>query len=414
MNKAALIHLVSFLSRKTLYRWGLLGFWGCFYGVGFAQTPDPYVGTFKADQADIVLNITQRNNRYEGVFTVEGKRYDCVATRVVAGVSGTYSDNGNPIEFSLGKLLGEYFITTQGVNIPMKRTSVTPVFGGTAGAKPPTQTAPSSQPPAQVARSSGKMYSSSAGYSFNGPAGWNLQGQENGGYAFMRSGQQTVLSVSPHAYSTVDAIWNDAYDQNDAASNTFLKVRKERYGSNGVLASFDGTMQGTPVVLTTLTLLSPHGGGVTFTSIAPRGEHSDELPQTLKSMAVGAAFSKPQTSPAAEQWRSRLNGRQLLYLYTGNGYSEKKTFDLCSNGTFISGGDTSASSSGGFGGDFSAVTQGGGSGTWRVGAEGNQTVLVFSFRNGNTSRFTLAPAPNGTSVLLNGKKYFVQASPSCR
>ncbi|AXE17541.1 hypothetical protein DR864_07245 [Runella rosea] len=383
----------------------------------FAQNPDPYVGTFKAEQADILLNITQRNNRYEGVFVAEGKRYNCVANRVVAGVSGTYSDNGQDIEFSLGKLLGEYFITTQGVTIPMKRTSVTPSFSNAPSTSPSTAAAQPAQPQVTTptaARASGKMYTSASGYSFNSPAGWNLQGQENGGYSFLRSGQQTVLSVSPHAYPTIQAILNDIYDQNDAASNTYLKVRKERYGSNGVLATYDGTMQGTPAVLTILSLLSPYGGGVTFTTIAPRSEHTTELPQTLKSMAASAAFSKPQTSPAAEQWRNRLNGKQLLYFYTASGYSEKQTFDLCSNGTFISGGDTSASSSGGFGGDFSAVTQGGGSGTWRVGAEGNQVILIFNYRNGNTARFSVATAPNGTSVLLNNKKYFVQASPSCR
>lgn len=381
----------------------------------FSQTPDPYVGTFKAEQADIVLNIMQRNNRYEGIFTAEGKQYNCVATRVVAGVSGTYTDNGQAIEFSLGKLLGEYFITTQGVNIPMKRTSVIPSFSNTATTNPPTNSTQSAQTTVPSAsKSSGKMYTSASGYSFNGPAGWNLQGQQNDGFVFVRTGQQTMLSVTPHAYSSIEAISNDLFDQNDAASNTHLKVRKERYGSNGVLAIFEGTMQGTPVVISTLSLLSPHGGGVSFSTIAPRAEHSNEFLQILKSMAASATFSKPQSSPAAEQWRNRLNGKQLLYLYTGSGYSEKKTFDLCSNGTFISGGDTSASSSGGFGGDFSAVTQGGGSGTWRTGSEGGQVVLIFTFRNGSTSRFSLEVAPNGTSVLLNGKKYFVQASPSCR
>lgn len=417
MIKLPLISSTYSAFRSTFNPLMLLPLFGIMPFCTFSQTPDPYVGTFKAEQADIVLNIMQRNNRYEGIFTAEGKQYNCVATRVVAGVSGTYTDNGQAIEFSLGKLLGEYFITTQGVNIPMKRTSITPSFSNLATTNPPagsTQSASAQTTVPSASKSSGKMYTSASGYSFNGPTGWNLQGQQNDGFVFVRTGQQTMLSVTPHAYSSIEAISNDMFDQNDAASNTYLKVRKERYGSNGVLAIFEGTMQGTPVVITTLSLLSPHGGGVSFSTIAPRTEHSNEFLQILKSMAASAAFSKPQSSPAAEQWRNRLNGKQLLYLYTGSGYSEKKTFDLCSNGTFISGGDTSASSSGGFGGDFSAVTQGGGSGTWRTGSEGGQVVLIFTFRNGSTSRFSLAAAPNGTSVLLNGKKYFVQASPSCR
>lgn len=417
MIQSESISVVFSFSQNALSRLLLLLFWGIIHFTTFSQNPDPYVGTFKAEQADIVLNITQRNNRYEGIFTAEGKQYNCVATRVVAGVSGTYSDNGQSIEFSLGKLLGEYFITTQGVNIPMKRTSVTPSFSGASAATPSngaTSSAPVQATVPSASKSSGKMYTSTSGYSFNGPNGWNLQGQQNDGFVFSRTGQQTIMTVTPHVYSSIEAISNDLFDQNDAASNTHLKVRKERYGSNGVLAVFEGTMQGSPVVITTISLLSPHGGGVSFSTIAPRTEYNNEFLQLLKSMAASAAFSKPQSSPAAEQWRNRLNGKQLLYLYTGSGYSEKKTFDLCSNGTFISGGDTSASSSGGFGGDFSAVTQGGGSGTWRTGSEGGQVVLIFTFRNGSKSRFSLAAAPNGTSVLLNGKKYFVQASPSCR
>jgi hypothetical protein len=415
MIKISLISSTCSAFWSTFKRLLLLCIFGIIPFCTFSQTPDPYVGTFKAEQADIVLNITQRNNRYEGIFTAEGKQYNCIATRVVAGVSGTYTDNGQAIEFSLGKLLGEYFITTQGVNISMKRTSITPSFSNSAITNPPTNSTQSAQTTVPSAsKSSGKMYTSASGFSFNGPTGWNLQGQQNDGFVFMRTAQQTILSVTPHAYSSIEAISNDLFDQNDAASNTHLKVRKERYGSNGVLAVFEGTMQGTPVVITTLSLLSPYGGGVSFSTITPRTEYSNEFLQILKSMAASALFNKPQSSPAAEQWRNRLNGKQLLYLYTGSGYSEKKTFDLCSNGTFISGGDTSASSSGGFGGDFSAVTQGGGSGTWRTGSEGGQVVLIFTFRNGSTSWFSLATAPNGTSVLLNGKKYFVQASPSCR
>ncbi|MEI7581494.1 hypothetical protein [Runella sp.] len=415
MIKISLISSTCSAFWSTFKRLLLLCIFGIIPFCTFSQTPDPYVGTFKAEQADIVLNITQRNNRYEGIFTAEGKQYNCIATRVVAGVSGTYTDNGQAIEFSLGKLLGEYFITTQGVNISMKRTSITPSFSNSAITNPPTNSTQSAQTTVPSAsKSSGKMYISASGFSFNGSTGWNLQGQQNDGFVFMRTAQQTILSVTPHAYSSIEAISNDLFDQNDAASNTHLKVRKERYGSNGVLAVFEGTMQGTPVVITTLSLLSPYGGGVSFSTITPRTEYSNEFLQILKSMAASALFNKPQSSPAAEQWRNRLNGKQLLYLYTGSGYSEKKTFDLCSNGTFISGGDTSASSSGGFGGDFSAVTQGGGSGTWRTGSEGGQVVLIFTFRNGSTSRFSLATAPNGTSVLLNGKKYFVQASPSCR
>jgi hypothetical protein len=256
----------------------------------------------------------------------------------------------------------------------------------------------------------GKTYQSTAGFNFVAPNGWNLQSQENGSFGFLKAGsQQNILAVSSHAYGSVQAIMDDIYDQNDAASNTFLKAKKARYGTNGVLATFEGTTQGIPYVLTVLSLLSPQGGGAVVTSAIPKAEYTDDLLSLVKSVAATVVFGKPSASPVAEQWRNALIGKQLLYLYTGNGYSEKLSFDFCANGIFVKDGDTSYSS----GGDFSAVTQGGGSGTWRV-AAGAQVTLTLTYRDGNVAQLSLQQAPNGTSVLLNGKKYFVRESSVCR
>ncbi|GAB3510722.1 hypothetical protein GCM10027341_49460 [Spirosoma knui] len=261
-------------------------------------------------------------------------------------------------------------------------------------------------------RSTGQSFSDpNGGYQFNGPAGWTLQSQQ-GGWVFMRAGRQTILTVSPHQYASVEAVLSDAYDQQDAASNTSLQVRKERYGSNGALATFWGTLRSQPVVLTVLTLVSPNGGGVSLTTIAPQAEYNAELSQTLKSIAASVTFTKPQTSAVARQWQQRLSGRQLLYFYTASGFSEKQSYDLCANGTFIYATDASASSSNA-NDSFSAVTQDGNTGNWRVITEGSQTVVILTYRNGRVARLALTNNSGGNGILLNGKRYLTQASSMC-
>lgn len=370
-----------------------------------AQPPDPFIGTFNSVETGISLVMDRPSNRYEGLFSAQGNQYTCTATRQGNMLSGNYVDNRRPIGFTLTIVTGGYMLVTEGVRIPMQRTAqaLSSVSVSASG----TTVGPTTP------RSSGQPFSDPySGFRFNGPVGWTVLNQQ-GGWAFQQAGRQTVLTVSPHQYNSVDAVLNDVSSQQDAASHTSLQAQKERYGANGALVTFSGTLKGQSVVFTVLTLVSPHGGGVSLTAIAPRAEHVPELPQTLKAMAASVVFSRPQVSAVARQWQQRLSGRQLLHFYTTTGFSEKQSFDLCANGTFVYTTDASASSSG-FGDSFSAVTQDGHSGSWRVITEGNQVVLVFNYRTGRVARLTVTTNGDGSSLLLNGKKYLMQASPMCR
>ncbi|MBC8151627.1 MAG: hypothetical protein H7Z72_01815 [Bacteroidetes bacterium] len=375
-------------------------------GVANAQPTDPFLGTFTSAETGIKLVMAHPNSRYEGVFSVQGATYPCTATRRGNALAGHYADAGRSIEFTISTGSGGYVLTTEGINIPMQRTASPPPAGAAPRAAPP-----SGAPVA--ARASGQSFSDpDGGYRFTSPTGWTLQSQQ-GGWVFKRTGRETVLTVSPHQYASVEAVLVDVADQRDAASNTALTASKERYGANGVLVTFSGTLKGQPMVLTILTLVSPHGGGVTLTTIAPRAEHTGELPQTLKSIAATVTFSKPQMSAVARQWQQWLSGRQLLYFYTVSGFSERQSYDLCPGGTFVYNADASASSSN-INDSFSAATRGGNSGSWHVTVEGNQAVLVLNYRDGRVARLTAANNNGGNGILLNGKRYLTQASPVCR
>ncbi len=372
----------------------------------FAQNDADFTGVFESAQTGIVLSMSQKNGRFEGVFTVQNQRFACVAVRVDGGIGGTYRDGNRNVEFSLLRLLGEYFVHTEGVNIPMKRVSQ--VTSPSAGS-PSTAT---NVPPSSGKSTGTQLRDANVGYAFNAPAGWQVK-QENGNYGFTRAGEDVVLAVVPHGYNSVQTIMASHQDANDPKNNTYLKASKQTYGSQGAWLGWDGTANGQAVSLQTIALVSPYGGGVSVLLIAPKNVYRAEHRTILQSIANSVTFTKPQVSPLAEQWKSRIAGRQLLYFYTASGFSEKQSYDFCSDGTFAMNVDNSASSSD-FGGSFSAATQGGNAGTWRVVVQGNQAVLMLMLRDGGTRQFTLANTSNGVGMLLNGKKFLSQASSRCR
>lgn len=374
----------------------------------FAQNDADFTGVFESAQTGIVLSMSQKNGRFEGVFTVQNQRFTCVAVRVDGGIGGTYRDGNRNVEFSLLRLLGEYFVHTEGVNIPMKRVSQ--VTSPSAGS---SSTATTTNVPPPSGKSTGtQLRDANVGYAFNAPAGWQVK-QENGNYGFTRAGEDVVLAVVPHGYNSVQTIMASHQDASDPKNDTYLKASKQTYGNQGAWLVWDGTTNGQAVTIQTIALVSPYGGGASVLLIAPKNVYRAEHRTILQSIANSVTFTKPQVSPLAEQWKSRIAGRQLLYFYTASGFSEKQSYDFCSDGTFAMNVDNSASSSD-FGGSFSAATQGGNAGTWRVVTQGNQAVLMLMLRDGGTRQFTLANTSNGVGMLLNGKKFLSQASSRCR
>ncbi|MDX1906518.1 MAG: hypothetical protein SF053_05730 [Bacteroidia bacterium] len=129
---------------------------------------------------------------------------------------------------------------------------------------------------------------------------------------------------------------------------------------------------------------------------------------------VTQAPAGTSTGPAATQWQQRLAGKQLLYLYTGNGYSEKSTLDLCPDGTFTAGGDAHYISTGG--GDVFTYSGDDGTrrGTWQIAQQGGSPVLRLSFGQGGVRTFALTSRQASNEIGLDGKRYFVQPSGICR
>lgn len=385
---------------------------------------DHYVGTFSNSQSGLVLSMGKATDgTYQGFFQLQGQQYSfSKGVKALGMINAEYQYNGQAFAFSLSRLLGEYYITSEGNSIPVVKTANEPiaktksttVADNSHKTSPTTTSTSSPQPkvtttaPAATGARVADVYS---GYSFQLPSGWQSQ-EQGGGYVLSKAGSQVNLSVSPHDYKSLAEMRAQVIDANDPNSKTYLKGQTQNYGTNGLFVRFDGTAQGQEVVIEMVSLLSPNGGGVSIAASGAKGQYSSEYTTLIKSIANSIQFSKPQTSGIAEQWKQKIKGKRLDYYYTGNGMADHYIIHVCSEGTFVYKNDNSYSSNNAYT-DFSYASAGNDAGKWQVIARGAQPVLILRFNDGRVWEFPMSAGKAGNEILLNGKRYFVQAGTMC-
>jgi hypothetical protein len=112
----------------------------------------------------------------------------------------------------------------------------------------------------------------------------------------------------------------------------------------------------------------------------------------------------PPTTGKLSQAAGKYAGKKFLHMYTGNGYSEKWSYSLFADGSFLYQGDNSylsndASSS------FSAAGQSRNSGTWNVSAANGIEYLDLLWSDGDKGRLQITR--NSDGYLLNKTKYWL-------
>lgn len=382
---------------------------------GQTATEDPLVGYFENTESKLGLTVKKEGKQYSGDFIYQGQSYPYKeGFRFLGVLSASYAYNGNLIPFSLSGSGTAFEVISEGVTIPVTKKSnepVAPVATATATVTPKTTTAPATSS-AKVPAAAGTRYKDPFGtYSFQVPAGCSVTPTKDG-FEINCGLSGIEMTVSSHAYNSTAAVKKDAVDVNDASSAVSLKASTSDYNSNGVLVHYEGKASGSPLVIESLVLVSPHGGGA---SVAAKGgmlNYTPAVTATLKSIANSMQFTKPTVSADAQQWITKLKGKQLLYLYTASGYSEKYSYDLCVNNTFVAAGDNSYTSTG-YDSNASGASSSGGSGTWKIISQGSASMLVLTFNNGTIKTFEITARSASNEVGLNGKRYFIQASKSC-
>ena len=393
---------------------------------GQSSNEDHYVGTFSNSQSGLVLSMDKANDgTYQGFFQLQEQKYTFSnGTKLLGMINAEYQYNGQNFAFSLSRLMGEYYVTSEGVSIPVVKTANQPVTATKSTAdtgntpKTSTATSPTTSNGAGAkatttapAATGTRIADPTSGYSFQTLAAWKSQ-EQGGGFVLNKVGTEVSMSVSPHEYKSLAEMRAQVLDANDPASNTYLKAQTQAYGSNGLFIRFDGTAQGKAVVIEMISLLSPNGGGVTVAATGVKDQYGAEFTSLIKSVANSVQFSKPQTSSLAEQWKQKIKGKRLDYYYTGNGMADHYIIHLCSEGTFVYKNDNSYSSNNAYT-DFSYASAGADAGKWQVVAKGTQPTLILRFNDGRVWEYPLSPGKAGNEILLNGRRYFVQAGTMC-
>ena len=128
----------------------------------------------------------------------------------------------------------------------------------------------------------------------------------------------------------------------------------------------------------------------------------DELSRSINWQPPKTTIAKP----SARQLTQYLSNRKLIRLYTGSGYREKETINLCNNKRFVR-----YFESGGFGGGVSMVSQDNNQGTWTTSGSQQNGQLTLQYDDASVSQYSLEVKKDG--VYLNGSRFFRDGSADC-
>lgn len=384
-------------------------------------------GTFFNTQIGLSISLTGNNGNYTGQYNLQDQAFPITAqTQSEHTLVGSYPYFGNIVPIQLMLIEGSYILITEGVTVPLtfaavqpdenqlasNRNEIIPVKSPTQGEEIAINIPPSSTQTSHL-KAAGRAFADPyAGFRFNIPNDWTGQEVENGSYLIGHTKKAGFILVMPHQYASVNEMYQEsAQGIHEEGIQLTPTSGVQKYGRKGLIANYNGAIQGQMVKAHAIGLLSPHGGGLTMLIAVRNDLYTNDYLTTLQSIANSVTFSKPKTSPVAGQWKNRINGKRLLYMKTANGMSKKITIDLCSSGNF----GYNSNSSGMSGGPtvLTYAGQDGGQGTWKIISRRNAAILVLNYNTGEFAEYQLANGASNGQIQLDGRRYFVQEESGC-
>jgi hypothetical protein len=250
-----------------------------------------------------------------------------------------------------------------------------------------------------------RLSSDGEGYSFAAVKSWSNTASGDG-FAIVNPAKTIVVAVKAHSYRDFAAFAADANLERDGLE---LVGKPQDVKGGQIFRTVKRSPQGMAVIDTAV-VFSANGGGVVVVAITDEANAATGF-NTAAAIANSVQFFQPKVSATAEKVRSVLAGKRLLYLFTGNGYSERKDIVLCSNGAFYQSTDMGGFTPGNVDGPSFAAT-GGKRGRWSVSSNGAK--LVMAFDAAGTVAYTLAARQASNEIGMNGQRWFVQSQSVCR
>lgn len=390
----------------------------------FAQN-NSFKGTFLNKEIGLSLFLNGTAGNYTGQFKLQDQSFEVTAQQETAhSIIGRYPYFGNEVPIQVMKTEGNYILITEGVTIPLtflpvqseaqRRSSGALTAANLNGN---TQSAGTENLPF-VNNNSGKKASGKSfgdaysGYQFNIPSDWVGKQVDGGSYLIGHNTKPGFILVMPNQYTSLSQMQQESIQGIQEEGIHLMPTGGiEKYGNNGLLANYSGTIEGQIVTAHAIGFVAPHGNGLTILIAVRKDLYQQAYLSILQSIANTVTFSKPTMSPVAGQWKNRIKGKRLLYLKTANGFSDKVIIDLCSSGQF-----GYSSNSSGMSGGTSVLTyagQDGGQGTWKIISRGQTPVLMLTYNSGEFAEYNLTNGTSNGQIQLNGRRYFIQEESSC-
>lgn len=249
------------------------------------------------------------------------------------------------------------------------------------------------------------------GLSFDIPTGW--RGQVDGEYIVL--GHETVpglLILSANTAPNTTALKKQAeegvLDEGVQLSPHGEFIIKNK---NRVEGMYTGTFNGQDVKGYVIGLINGLGKGMNVLILTESTKFTQAHQKEADKLARSVVFSKAEDSQATTFWKQKLIGNQLYFGLTRGDGSEKRTIDLCSDGSFTYYGNSHIAfdESYGFG---SAGNNEHNTGTYTIYSLGSSSVLELTFTNGKIVEYDLSTNDAGNTFLDNSR-YYVQHSNRC-
>lgn len=269
------------------------------------------------------------------------------------------------------------------------------------------------------------------GYSFHPPADWIVK-RDKDGYGMGHNTIPGFIMLIKHDATSLDQVRQDSQKgfELDEKTTFHLSGSFLPYGENGLRSVFTTQLQ-EHTSASAITVLSPHGGGVTAIVIVFTSKYTIEHQAILYSLIDSIQFFPPVPYPVDTKWKEKLRDHKLTYMYSSSssGYdgsytasSDKRIIGLCSAGHFTFYSNSSDTVNAGFGpgstmGSGSTAMMHGtkrGNGSWNVINRDGNPVLTLDFYDGRKHEYDITQ--EDYKLHLNGIRYFRtsgQQGPSC-
>ncbi len=377
---------------------------------------DVYSGSYTSEQDLVQLTIEKEGDFYFGEVIVQDVAYDFSAELIDGFLQGTYDYNGHDIDIDFALVDGQYYVESEGLLLPMtKINGDAPQKIGDKQTMTPSnnQSAHTDITGSTTPARGQKLKAPSGSFSFNAPNGWKFE-QNESGFAMAPEVQtsEMYLLITPHHYNDYNGVISEIEPYEDATSQTQMFGTYQLLENNVLWVQYSGITNGNEACAHSLYFPSPHGGGALIIAIHAGRQPDMDLVRTAIGVGESMTFHKVPEGAEAKQWRQALSGRQLLFMQTSGGISDRWSYDLCSDGRFYYSSNTSGLSGGAS--VLSYAGQSKNSGSWKITSEGQNQIIYFYFGDGSVRHFRLSANQNSNeTVYLDDRRYFIQNNNAC-